>query len=117
MSERLERIWAGWRSEYVDGMVAERVDDTGGSLFERILDGGFEDGEAYVLWRGEHCAALLNAYPYSTGHILVMPNRAVCAHRIGGHGSVRGVGHPACVRARWGERGDQPWSRRGCQHS
>jgi ATP adenylyltransferase len=30
-----------------------------------------------VVWRGERCSALLNAYPYSNGHLMVLPNRAV----------------------------------------
>lgn len=77
MSERLERIWAGWRSEYVEGSANEPLPEGDGSLFERILASGLDDREAYVLWRGDECAALLNAYPYSTGHVLVMPKRAV----------------------------------------
>lgn len=47
------------------------------SLFERILHSGLPDEETYVLWRGEHCFAILNAYPYGSGHLMVLPNRAV----------------------------------------
>lgn len=77
MSERLERLWAGWRKKYVDGSTGSDLASENGSLFEQILQGGFEDRDAYVLWRGDHCAALLNAYPYCTGHILVIPQLAV----------------------------------------
>ena len=76
----LDRLWAGWRSAYisevtVDPSINEGRD--GRSLFEGILHSGLPDREAFILWRGQRCFALLNAYPYGTGHILVLPNRAV----------------------------------------
>ena len=54
-----------------------RPDDDGRSLFERILGTGCPTTRRYVVRRGERCAALLNAYPYTTGHLLVLPHRAV----------------------------------------
>jgi ATP adenylyltransferase len=47
------------------------------SLFEAIEQSGLPDEEAFVLWRGEHCFALLNAFPYTSGHLMVLPKRAV----------------------------------------
>ena len=35
------------------------------------------DDEAFVVYRGARCSAMLNAYPYTNGHLLVLPNRAV----------------------------------------
>jgi ATP adenylyltransferase len=72
----LDRMWAGWRAAYVGGDKAKRSPQGEGTLFERILSSGLPDSETYVLWRGDHCAALLNAYPYGTGHVLLMPQRA-----------------------------------------
>lgn len=81
MSARLDQLWAGWRSAYVSGgdsaTGAAPVPDGDGSIFERILTSGHTDRETYVVQRGQHCAALLNIYPYGTGHLLVMPQRAV----------------------------------------
>jgi len=75
----LDRLWAGWRTTYIDQATDDpsrlRPDSSGRSLFERILD--LPDDEGFVLWRGERCAALLNAYPYGTGHLMVLPQRAV----------------------------------------
>ncbi|HSL57834.1 MAG TPA: HIT domain-containing protein [Acidimicrobiales bacterium] len=73
----IERLWAGWRMAYVEGPADARVAAGEGSLFERILTSGLPDREAYVLWRGATCAALLNAYPYNNGHLMVLPRRAV----------------------------------------
>ena len=70
----LEHLWAAWRSAYVGQVVDTRTLPTpeeadGRSLFERILAGADEEGDeaAGVLWRGEHCFALLNPYPYTAG--------------------------------------------------
>jgi ATP adenylyltransferase len=72
----MDRLWAGWRSSYVavagnDESVGER------SLFRRILAAGLSDEETHVVWRGEHTFAILNAYPYTCGHVLLMPYREV----------------------------------------
>jgi len=73
----MDRWWAGWRHPYIDAAFAGEEPDGEGSLFERILGGGLSDEEAYVVARGPVVSALLNAYPYNSGHLLVMPNRAV----------------------------------------
>ena len=63
----LERLWAGWREEY----VASPGDEEGCVLCRVLEEGG------QVIWRGERTAAVLNAYPYTSGHLLVMPVRHV----------------------------------------
>jgi ATP adenylyltransferase len=74
----LERLWAGWRSDYLqtvtDGAVAH---DGPSCVFCRILASDEPDASTYVVWRGEACFAILNAYPYASGHLLVMPYRHV----------------------------------------
>jgi ATP adenylyltransferase len=76
----LDRIWAGWRSSYIaeasTNPAVNLTDASGRSLFERILGSGLPDETSYILWRGEHCFALLNAYPYGTGHLMVLPKIA-----------------------------------------
>lgn len=72
----MDRLWAGWRSSYVaaagNGALAGE-----GSLFRRIIDSGLPDRETRVVWRGTHVFAILNAFPYTTGHLLLMPYREV----------------------------------------
>src|SRR5689334_6831287 len=76
----LEHLWAGWRSAYIesiiddDGVLASTAD---GSLFERIFNSGKPDDETFIVHRGPTCFAILNAFPYTNGHVLVMPNAAV----------------------------------------
>jgi diadenosine tetraphosphate (Ap4A) HIT family hydrolase len=75
----LERLWAGWRISYVETVDADAPPPLpgAGTLFERILNSGLSDEQTLILWRGEHCFALLNLYPYSNGHLMVVPIRAV----------------------------------------
>lgn len=80
-SEALGRLWAGWRTAYIERInddVAEvRPDADGRSLFERIWASDLPDEERHILWRGPTCFAVLNAYPYGSGHLMVLPQRAV----------------------------------------
>ena len=76
----LEHLWAGWRSEYVAAAsVANRPDrdpsDEDGCVFCRILETGNPSSENGIVWRDDISCALLNAYPYTTAHLLVMPVR------------------------------------------
>jgi ATP adenylyltransferase len=48
-----------------------------GDVFTQILHSGLSDEQAYIVWRGELTFAILNRYPYISGHVLVMPNREV----------------------------------------
>jgi len=77
----IEHLWATWRGEYVTGTPDDRrAGPSGeGTLFERILaaaDDG-DDREAHVVARSERCFVLLNLFPYTSGHALVLPKRAV----------------------------------------
>lgn len=80
-SGALGRLWAGWRTSYIerinDDAAEVRPDDDGRSLFERIWASGLPDDERFVLWHGPTCFAVLNAYPYGSGHLMVLPQRAV----------------------------------------
>lgn len=76
----LDRIWAGWRSAYIEGVTGQ-PEKQNGCVFCSILQSGLTDEEAYVLWRHPTGAAvaLLNAYPYGSGHLMVMPTRHVAS--------------------------------------
>ncbi len=72
----LDRLWAGWRTAYVSSSGQEGPDD-GGCVFCRILASGEPDEMTKVVWRGESVVAILNAYPYTSGHLMVLPLRHV----------------------------------------
>jgi ATP adenylyltransferase len=69
----LERLWAGWRSTYIEGIASMPAPE--GCLFCGLLD--LDDDEALILERAEGFFALMNAYPYTSGHVMVAPYRHV----------------------------------------
>lgn len=70
-----ERLWNGWRSAYVGSVPNVPVGE--GSVFTAILQSGLSDEECHIVHRGEVVFAILNAFPYATGHTLVMPYREI----------------------------------------
>ena len=79
----LPRLWAGWRSPYLDEATAgDDGEDGDGCVFCRILASEEPGEKTYVVWRGNGIAVLLNAYPYTSGHLLVMPTRHVGHARL-----------------------------------
>jgi ATP adenylyltransferase len=87
----LDHLWAGWRTEYLSSVSEDPAGEggdqerpTGGDeeakahcVFCRILASGQPDDETHIVWRDASglVVALLNAYPYATGHLMVMPVR------------------------------------------
>ncbi|MGZ4689056.1 MAG: HIT family protein [Acidimicrobiia bacterium] len=68
---QLERLWAGWRSEYISGVATKEV--TGPCFFCALLE--LDDTEAMILERTASTFTLMNAYPYTSGHLLIAPRR------------------------------------------
>jgi ATP adenylyltransferase len=64
----MEALHAPWRIEYI---LAPKPAD-GESLFARIAQSN-DDEANHVIARDRTCYALLNRYPYTGGHILVVP--------------------------------------------
>ena len=50
----MDRLWAGWRSEYIDDVTSNDGPRT--SVFKRILESGLPDEETHIVWRpGDLC--------------------------------------------------------------
>ena len=81
----LDRLWAGWRNAYVTGAVAgpadgsppQSADDPAHCVFCRIAASGPPSVDTGVLWVGRTVLVVLNAYPYSSGHLMAIPLRHV----------------------------------------
>jgi ATP adenylyltransferase len=77
----IDRLWAGWRSEFIAGSVEAAGDDGHGGpcVFCAILASGLPDEQTHIVWRHPSglVVAILNAYPYTSGHLMAMPTRHV----------------------------------------
>jgi ATP adenylyltransferase len=73
----LARFSAAWREQYVSsaGDPGEVAAD-GGCVFCELANAEVSDATG-VLWRNDLTYVALNAFPYGSGHLLVLPRRHV----------------------------------------
>jgi ATP adenylyltransferase len=73
----LERFSAAWREHYVSNAFEGTFDkDAAECVFCELGRSPVEESTG-VLRRSESCFVVLNAYPYGSGHLLVVPYRHV----------------------------------------
>jgi ATP adenylyltransferase len=65
-------LWAPWRLEYI-----KHADELEGCVFCVEATGELPVDESLLVRRGESAIAILNKYPYSSGHLMVAPRRHV----------------------------------------
>ena len=66
----MKHLWAPWRLEYI-----KSADEEASCVFCAAVTG--DDEERLVVRRGQKAIALLNKYPYSSGHFMVAPVRHI----------------------------------------
>ena len=65
----MDRIWAPWRMTYI-----EQATKPDGCIFCDFPTQD-RDAELHILHRGKLAFVILNAYPYTNGHLMVAPYR------------------------------------------
>ncbi len=60
-------LYAPWRTEYINAKIE-------GCVFCHIAQTLDQDSELMVLYRCEECFVVMNRYPYTPGHFMVIPN-------------------------------------------
>ena len=76
-------MYSGWRLAHPPHLGADArphahlTPEPGKSLFETIEQSGLPDDVTYVISRTELNFVLLNVYPYTVGHVMVLPRRAL----------------------------------------
>lgn len=77
LSDRWQRLWTPHRMAYLEGESRPVNEEAGQQCpFCRAGESG-DDVEALVVARGNLVYAVLNLYPYNSGHLLICPYRHV----------------------------------------
>ena len=75
----MDRLWTPWRYQYISGAGPREADgpgprESGGDcVFCSIASDESSDGRNFVLHRARHNFAVLNLYPYTSGHLMIVP--------------------------------------------
>lgn len=64
-----EILYAPWRTDYISG---EKIE---GCVFCHISQNAQQDEALHVLYRDEHCFIVMNRYPYTPGHFMIIPHQ------------------------------------------
>jgi ATP adenylyltransferase len=67
----MDRLWTPWRFDYIS-----KVDEVSSCVFCRILQES-DDAANLVLFRGRNLFVILNLFPYTSGHLLIVLNRHI----------------------------------------
>ena len=63
----MDYLWTPWRYAYVSA-----TEKTTGCIFCDVVKLG-DDQKALIVHRAKHCYVILNAFPYTPGHVMVVP--------------------------------------------
>ena len=69
----MDYLWAPWRIEYIK--KARDEEKEGCILCSKPAEKN--DTINLILYRGQYCFIIMNAYPYNSGHLMVAPYRHV----------------------------------------
>lgn len=79
----MDHLFAGWRIGQGPGVGGDGLPhadlgpEPGLTLFETIEQSDLPEEQTYILKRRSRTFAILNVYPYTSGHVMVLPRRAV----------------------------------------
>jgi ATP adenylyltransferase len=63
----MDYLWTPWRYAYIAG-----AGKTSGCVFCDLPLSG-DDAKAGIVYRGPQCYVILNVYPYTSGHVMIVP--------------------------------------------
>lgn len=72
----LERFAAAWREDYVANVARSHADDDGACVFCALAEAPVDESTG-VIAKSDLSFIVLNAFPYGSGHLLILPRRHV----------------------------------------
>ncbi len=66
----MDYLWTPWRYAYI-AAASKTAGKSGDCIFCELPN--LPDEEAKIVYRGEHCYVILNSFPYTSGHVMVVP--------------------------------------------
>lgn len=88
-------MWTPWRMDYISGGSREA-----GCVFCNRYHAS-DDRAALILHRGTDCFVIMNLFPYSTGHLMIVPNEHVARPEAAESAALHEMANllPICVAA------------------
>ena len=66
----MDYLWTPWRYAYITSAGKDEGKPEG-CIFCALTK--LPDEEAKIVYRGQHCFVILNRFPYTSGHVMVVP--------------------------------------------
>ena len=73
----MDRLWSPWRSSYIAASGGNAVPDNDFCVFCDLQSNSLSDEQNLIVFRGKENFIVLNLYPYTSGHSMVVPYRHV----------------------------------------
>ncbi len=68
----MDRLYTPWRFNYIKGASGEKTGFGDGCVFCTLPSRG-DDEQNFILHRALHNFVILNIYPYTSGHLMIVP--------------------------------------------
>ena len=66
----MDYLWSPWRYAYITGDEPA----PGSCIFcDKPREGPAKDAQNLIVHRGQECFVILNAFPYTSGHVMIVP--------------------------------------------
>lgn len=72
----MDYLWTPWRYAYITG-ADQPAPAAGHECSFCVRQSDADDKKALIVYRGKHSFIILNAYPYTSGHVMIVPHAHV----------------------------------------
>ena len=70
---KMDILWSPWRYDYISASTKKGNRLAGECVFCEVLRSEASDEEKFILLRADFNFVILNIYPYTSGHLMIVP--------------------------------------------